>query len=54
MKVYVVNIHYDYEFHSIHGVYTSKSTAETIAQKLRQEDDTILDGVTVEEYELVD
>ena len=53
MKVYIVEIHYDYETHHIEGVYLNKEKAESIAKELRK-DDSVLDGVAVYEYEVTE
>lgn len=51
MKVYIVEVHYDYETHDVYGVYSNKKKAKQVAEGLREEDD-ILDGVFVSEYEV--
>lgn len=52
MKVYIVEIHYDYETQVIHGIYSSKVQADEVAKEL-EKDESILDGVSVEEHEVI-
>ena len=51
MKVYVVEIHYDYESHSIAGIFSSKEKAEQVKAEVEKDAD-ILDGVGISEYVL--
>lgn len=51
MKVYVVEVSYDYEYHGVGGVYTTKEKAEEVAEKYRNKD-YVYGSVSVTEHTL--